>query len=183
MGPNFFHRLTDDTIRRNYELYGHPDGKQEMSMGIAIPSWIVETKNNIWVLGFYGLLVGGVLPGMVGRWWFGNRGFTKDGVSAKTAESFWNGLTEASGLNEVGKVFVGAFKHENGSKVGGDLCDVQQEIENRVGKEWSELKASFNGDEKSTRALVLLYAHFLRLDLSKSLQQGKFCDLYRQITY
>ncbi|KAL4078454.1 Sec63 Brl domain-containing protein [Scleroderma yunnanense] len=164
--------LTDENIRRNYELYGHPDGKQEMSMGIAIPSWIVESKNNIWVLGFYGLLVGGVLPGMVGRWWFGNRRLTKDGVSAKTAEGFWKGVTEASGLNEVGRVFVGAFKHEKGSKEGGDLRNVEKEIEKQIGLDWSELKTSFGSDEKSIRALVLLYAHFLRLDLgSKILQQ------------
>jgi len=150
-------------------------------MGIAIPSWIVESKNNIWVLGFYGLLVGGVLPSMVGRWWFGNRGRTKDGVSARTAEGFWKGLTEASGLNEVGKVFVSAFKHEKSSKVGGDLRNVEKEIEKRTGKEWPELKRSFVGDEKSTRALVLLYAHFLRLDLgSKTLQQGTFCDPCRR---
>ncbi|KIM62777.1 hypothetical protein SCLCIDRAFT_1175485 [Scleroderma citrinum Foug A] len=175
--------LTDETIRRNYELYGHPDGKQEMSMGIAIPSWIVESKNNIWVLGLYGLLVGGVLPSMVGRWWFGNRGRTKDGVSAKTAESFWKGLTEASGLNEVGKVLVNAFKHEKGSKAGGDLRNVEKEIEKRTGKEWSELKMTFEGDEKSTRALVLLYAHFLRLELGSTPLQQEQASLLLQTPY
>ncbi|KAI6009717.1 translocation protein sec63 [Pisolithus marmoratus] len=161
--------LTDDAIRRNYELYGHPDGRQEMSMGIAIPSWVVEGKNNIWILGIYGLLVGGVLPAMVGKWWFGNRGRTKEGVSAKTAEGFWTGLTEASGITEVCKVFVNAFKHERVSKAGGDLHKVEGEIGKRLGKDWSELK-SLLVDEASTRALVLLYAHFLRLELgSKAL--------------
>ncbi|KAI6003519.1 translocation protein sec63 [Pisolithus orientalis] len=161
--------LTDETIRRNYELYGHPDGRQELSMGIAIPSWIVEGKNNVWVLGIYGILVGGVLPGMVGKWWFGNRGRTKEGVSAKTAEGFWKGLAETSGITEVGKVFVNAFQHERVTKVGGDLRKVEGEIEKRLGKDWSELKSS-PADEASTRALVLLYAHFLRLELgSKAL--------------
>ncbi|KAI6033822.1 translocation protein sec63 [Pisolithus microcarpus] len=161
--------LTDDTIRRNYELYGHPDGRQELSMGIAIPSWVVEGKNNVWVLGIYALLVGGVLPGMVGKWWFGNRGRTKEGVSAKTAEGFWKGLTEASGIIEVGKVFVSAFRHERPVKTGGDLRKVEGEIEKRLGKDWSELK-SLLVDGASSRALVLLYAHFLRLELdSKAL--------------
>ncbi|KAG6327022.1 hypothetical protein ID866_12067, partial [Astraeus odoratus] len=158
--------LTDETVRRNYELYGHPDGRQELSMGIAIPSWIVESKNNIWVLGLYGLLFGGVLPAMVGKWWFGNRGLTKDGVSAKTVEGFWKGLTERSGIDEVGKVFVGAFKHEKNAVAGGDLRKVENKIEEQLGKEWSELKSSLGADETSTRALVLLYAHFLRLDLN-----------------
>lgn len=59
------HRLTDETIRENLEKYGNPDGRQDVSMGIALPQWIVERKNNIWVLGVYGLLFGGALPALV----------------------------------------------------------------------------------------------------------------------
>jgi hypothetical protein len=62
-----FTSLTDETIRRNWELYGHPDGRQEVSMGIALPQWIIEGKNNIWVLGMYGIVFGGVLPFLVVR--------------------------------------------------------------------------------------------------------------------
>ena len=57
--------LTDENIRKNWELYGHPDGRQEMSMGIALPRWIVEGRNNIWVLSFYALAFGGALPLLV----------------------------------------------------------------------------------------------------------------------
>lgn len=59
--------LTDETIRKNWELYGHPDGRQEVSMGIALPKWIIEGRNNIWVLGAYGLVFGGALPAVVVR--------------------------------------------------------------------------------------------------------------------
>lgn len=34
-------------------------------MGIALPKWIVESGNNIWVLGVYGAIFGGALPAMV----------------------------------------------------------------------------------------------------------------------
>ena len=34
-------------------------------MGIALPKWIVESSNNIWVLGVYGIIFGGALPAMV----------------------------------------------------------------------------------------------------------------------
>ena len=59
------HSLTDETIRKNWEMFGHPDGRQEVSMGIALPKWIVESSNNVWVLGAYGLLFGGALPALV----------------------------------------------------------------------------------------------------------------------
>ncbi|KAG9317061.1 translocation protein sec63 [Chiua virens] len=167
--------LTDETIRRNYELYGHPDGRQEVSMGIALPSWIVESKNNIWVLGLYALLIGGLLPGMVGRWWFGSKGKTKDGIEPRTAEGFWKGVEEGSGLGDIVKVVGSAFRYESHTKSAGDLSNVEAEIEKRVGDEWKKMiKAVANGDGDSNarRALTLLYAHFLRLDLgSKALEQ------------
>ena len=36
-------------------------------MGIALPTWVVEAHNNIWVLGSYGLLFGIGLPVLVVR--------------------------------------------------------------------------------------------------------------------
>ncbi|KAF8837100.1 translocation protein sec63 [Paxillus ammoniavirescens] len=164
--------LTDETIRRNYELYGHPDGRQEVSMGIALPSWIIEGKNTIWVLGLYGLLIGAVLPGMVGRWWFGSRGKTKEGVEARTAEGFWKGVEEGSGIGDVIHVFGSAFKYEARDKTAGDLSRVEEEIAKRGGEWMKKNVVGGDGEEKVKRALTLLYAHFLRLDLgSKALEQ------------
>lgn len=65
--PSLTYSLTDDVSRRNYELYGHPDGKQEFSAGIALPAWIVESKNSPLVIGAYALLLGVVLPVLVVR--------------------------------------------------------------------------------------------------------------------
>lgn len=144
-------------------------------MGIALPSWIVEGKNNIWVLGFYAVLIGGLLPGMVGRWWFGSRGKTKDGIETKTAEGFWKGVEEASGISDIVKVVGSAFKYESQTKSAGDLGKVEEKIEKRVGDEWKEMSKTVANDEKAQRALALLYAHFLRLDLgSKALEQGGY---------
>lgn len=166
--------LTDETIRRNYELYGHPDGRQEVSMGIALPSWIIEGKNNIWVLGLYAVLIGGLLPSMIGRWWFGSRGTTKDGIEARTAEGFWMGIEEASGISDIVKVVGNALGYESQAKNAGDLNKVEVEIEKRIGDEWKEMNKVVVGDEKARRALTLLYAHFLRLDLgSKALERGR----------
>lgn len=41
--------LTDDEARKNWEKYGNPDGPGAMSFGIALPSWIVEKENSVWV--------------------------------------------------------------------------------------------------------------------------------------
>lgn len=46
----------------NQEEFGHPDGKQAMQLGIALPSWLVEKQNSFLVLGVYALIFGIALP-------------------------------------------------------------------------------------------------------------------------
>ena len=57
--------LTDEVTRDNLAKYGNPDGPQQREDKIAIPQWVVEGKNNIWVLGAYGLVLGGGIPFVV----------------------------------------------------------------------------------------------------------------------
>lgn len=62
--------LTDEVSRENYIKYGHPDGRQAMSMGIALPEWVFakDSKNAPIILA---LLVGcGVLLPLVAAAWF-----------------------------------------------------------------------------------------------------------------
>ncbi|WFD43907.1 secretory subunit [Malassezia psittaci] len=93
--------LTDETTRKNLELYGHPDGRQEMSLGIALPTWIVDSRNNVWVLGAYGLVLAVGLPLLVARWWYGTRSRTKDGVLSVTALNFFTKLKKNMSQFEV----------------------------------------------------------------------------------
>ena len=64
--------LTDEDIRNNYLMYGNPDGKMTTSIGIALPKWMVEEGNRWIVVGFYGVLLGVLLPWTLGSWWYGN---------------------------------------------------------------------------------------------------------------
>ncbi len=110
--------LTDEAIRENLRLYGNPDGVQSREEKIAIPKWVVEGKNGIWVLAVYGLGLGGGIPFLVvsesrrggltggwmrslivfflhqGRWWFSQKQITKDGALNTTAEFFFHELFE-----------------------------------------------------------------------------------------
>lgn len=157
-----------------------------MSVGIALPKWIIEGKNNIWVLGFYGLIVGGFLPYLVGKWWFGSRQKTKDGIKAESAAVFFKGLKEDSMMGDVVGVVGKAYKWESAAKVqkaGDELKELEKNVEGQMGAEWTEvLRLAGVGKEESgdklgyerrKRALVLLYAHFLRIQVvGTSLQKG-----------
>ncbi|RPD62137.1 translocation protein sec63 [Lentinus tigrinus ALCF2SS1-7] len=179
--------LTDETIRKNWEMFGHPDGRQEVSMGIALPKWIVESSNNIWVLGAYGLLFGGALPALVGRWWFGNREKTKDGVHVQSAAAFFKSLTEESGMDDVTTSLGKAFEWEHPSKVGKSAAELEQlekRIKEKLDGKWDELvklaHARPGKHESRRRAFILLYAHLLRLPLADSTLQKEQTEILLQ---
>ncbi|KAK7051395.1 secretory subunit [Paramarasmius palmivorus] len=168
--------LTDETIRKNWEQYGNPDGRQETSMGIAIPRWLVEAQNNGWVLGFYGLLFGGALPAVVGRWWFGSRQKTKDGINARSAAAFFKTLKEDSRMDEVVGALGKAFQWEQPNvslkaEEKAELERLEKLISEQAGKSWEIVKSIVGVDESAKdsrrRSMTLLYAHLLRLDINK----------------
>ncbi|TCD69184.1 secretory subunit [Steccherinum ochraceum] len=168
--------LTDETIRENWERYGHPDGRQEVSMGIALPKWIVEGKNNIWVLGAYGVIFGVALPSLVGNWWFGNRSKTKDGVNARSAATYFKMLSEDSGMDDVLGTLGKTFEWER-PKVTVDqkeFTELEATIGEKLGEKWVTLRKLAEidqGHERRRVAFALLYAHLLRLPLSPSLRK------------
>ena len=174
-------RLTDVTIRENWEKYGHPDGRQEITMGIALPKWIVEGPNRNWVLAGYGVIFGGLLPMLVGNWWFGNRDKTKDGVKAQSAAAFFKGLTEESGIDEVAATLGKSFEWECSAKTSqtAELAELEKKIAEKLGDKWDHLKkvAEIVPEkyEARRRAFVLLYSHLLRLPITSSaLRKGEW---------
>ena len=52
-----------------------------MHFGIALPSWIVEKENSLWVLGLYGLVFMIALPTVVAIWWYRSSKFSNDQVN------------------------------------------------------------------------------------------------------
>lgn len=93
--------LTDEEVRKNFLLYGNPDGKQEFSLGIAIPKSFVSSKYSVLVLFGYSLLFGIILPLTVSVWWYGSRRNTKDGIDIQTANQFFKHANEVFSDNHL----------------------------------------------------------------------------------
>ena len=75
-----------------------------------MPKWIVESSNGYFVLAFYGLLFGVLLPAIVGRWWYGSRNLTKDGIETETAARYFRAVKENMSENDI--VDVISTSHE-----------------------------------------------------------------------
>ena len=90
--PTAYQALTDEESRQNWEKYGNPDGPYAMTFGIALPSWIVEKQNTVWVLGLYALVIMVALPTAVGIWWYRSMRYTGEQVRRVFIHCFekWN---------------------------------------------------------------------------------------------
>ena len=83
-----YEALTDEVIKENFLKYGHPDGPQSMSHGIALPKFLVEGSASPLLILFYVALLGIILPYLVGKWWTKTQSYTKKGIHTKTASYF-----------------------------------------------------------------------------------------------
>lgn len=165
--------LTDDVIKQNLEQFGHPDGKQELSMGVAIPTWVVDSQNSLWVLGLYGILFGLGLPYMVGKWWFSSRSLTKDRVLNSTAAIFFRKLDEKADFPQLLHLLATADEMVSILPSSPIEKDTGKKVKAAAKEHLNYVFPSYGiyARPQSLRAAVLLFAHVLRIELPKHLQK------------
>ena len=162
--------LTDEATRKNYEEYGNPDGRQEMTMGIALPTWIVDSKHNVLVLLVYGLIFGVGLPLLVARWWYGSRSRTKDGVLNATALSFFLRLKPSTHVDDIPRMMAETeeFSKDFVDRLRERDLPAYNDLEKRTLDAYRELRdadlVTNDVPENVRRALVLLTAYQYRID-------------------
>lgn len=170
--------MTDEEVRNNYIQYGHPDGKQSFSIGIALPKFIVTEGNGKYVLLVYGLLLGVLLPYVVGKWWYGTQKMTKEKVLLASAgnlfREYCEDLTEGGVVNaltcgEEYKDILSGHKAENGL---GRVEKIIGESENfglgATGLIPSDQQSLESSDSVRRKTLALLWAYLGRVELDGS---------------
>ncbi|KAG9307026.1 hypothetical protein G9A89_003077 [Geosiphon pyriformis] len=158
--------LTDDDIRKNYEEWGHPDGKQAYSLGIALPTWLVESKNNIFVLGVYGIVFGILLPFFVGRWWYSSNGYTKDKIRTHTMALFFKELRDKSSTKHILELLSASMEFlelveqrpSDALVLPPIVSSIKDELDRRFGERF---------DKSKKKANALLHAHLLRINVTE----------------
>ena len=81
-----------------------------MTTGIALPRWIVESKNNAWVLGVYAFMACSLEVLYPVVWQPRN---DKDGIHARSAAEFFKSLREDSGADQVFSTLGKSFSWEH----------------------------------------------------------------------
>ncbi|AGO09887.1 AaceriAAL103Wp [[Ashbya] aceris (nom. inval.)] len=98
--------LTDEATRENFLRYGHPDGPQSTSHGIALPKFLIEGSASPLVVVAYFLLLALVLPNLVARWWSNTQSYTNKGLNTETASYFVDRLFNNKPSDTVDEVTI-----------------------------------------------------------------------------
>lgn len=89
-----YNTLTDPAVREKWEKYGNPDGPQAMFVGIALPSFLVDSKNSYLVLGLYVVFLVIVFPSIAIWLWQRQKELAPNQVNRKTMMYFFQVLRE-----------------------------------------------------------------------------------------
>jgi translocation protein SEC63 len=184
-----YQALTDEEVRNNYIQFGHPDGKQSFSIGIALPKIIVSEGNGKYVILLYTLLLGVLLPYVVGSWWYGTKRRSKDGVLMESANNLFRHYEDS--LDEAGIITALSTGKEYENLFQGDHADSGlSKIESRIlaksdipksapfaagltVKDKEKLEDLENGPRR--KALALLWAYLGRIELDDAeLNKAKY---------
>ncbi|KAL5365073.1 Sec63 Brl domain-containing protein [Aspergillus floccosus] len=170
--------LTDEEVRNNYIQYGHPDGKQSFSIGIALPQFIVTEGNGKYVLLVYGGLLGVLLPYIVGRWWYGSQRYTKERVLVASAGNIFreykedileNGIVNAlSSGDEFKEMLAGRHPEAGLAKLEKKVLADDSILSPQDRKTLKELD-----DSTRRKTLALLWAYLGRIDLEDTTLNGE----------
>ncbi|KAJ4360502.1 secretory subunit [Didymosphaeria variabile] len=181
-----FKALTDEEVRNNYLQYGHPDGKQSFSIGIALPKWIVTEGHGKYVLLMYALALGVILPYTVGKWWYGTQRMTKEKILVASAGKLFREYDNDQGESGVvGALSSGEEFNEvlAGHKADNGLSKLEQKV---LSKETGALvlsaltkkdrqKLDELDDSRRRKVLTLLWAYLGRVELDdETLNEEKY---------
>ncbi|KAF1980023.1 hypothetical protein BU23DRAFT_521893 [Bimuria novae-zelandiae CBS 107.79] len=181
-----FKALTDEEVRNNYIQYGHPDGKQSFSIGIALPKWIVTEGHGKYVLLMYALALGVILPYTVGKWWYGTQRMTKEKILIASAGKLFREYDNDQGESGVvGALSSGEEFNEvlAGHKADNGLSKLEQKV---LSDETGALvlsaltkkdrqKLQELDDSRRRKVLTLLWAYLGRVELQdETLNEEKY---------
>jgi len=170
--------LTNEEARKNFEEFGHPDGKQSFSLGIALPAWLAESSNSFIVLLLYCSVFAVGLPILVHRWWKNSKSYTRDKLLQSTMAKFYHEVREKTSINglldiianspefecnKIQNANMGVFSVEDALTKLSEL--VKLAMSSFSSERWDKTKKYRQENPRAFRNSLLLNAHLFRIQI------------------
>jgi translocation protein SEC63 len=110
-----YEALTDPVAKENYEKFGNPDGKQSLEVSIGLPSWLLDADNRNLVLMAYLIIMVGLIPFAVWKYYSNSSKFGEKDVMYDTYSWYHHSLDETTLVKSLPETFAGSaeFREKN----------------------------------------------------------------------
>ncbi|KYQ89097.1 hypothetical protein DLAC_10328 [Tieghemostelium lacteum] len=165
-----YEALTDDAVREKYEKYGNPDGPQPISVGIALPSWLINKSNSSLVLAGYMLLL--ILIGIAVYYYVkSTRKNATIPISQQTLAFYYHTVDNTFRLKSLIEMLAAAIEFKDLPERISDEDGIKSIIKH-IPSDYKIKKGRYNA-KFVVKGTHLLYAHISRMHntLSETLRE------------
>lgn len=89
-----YQALTDEQARKNFELYGNPDGPGSMRLAVGLPSFVLNKKNHMPILILFLIFIIIILPGSFLYWFNSTNNYDDAGTNITNHRIYYEILNE-----------------------------------------------------------------------------------------
>lgn len=164
--------LTNEDIRKNFEETGNPDGIKNFTLGIALPSWLIEEGNMFKILSIYVLAFMIFLPIYIGKWWSRSKNYTKSNIHYFTMARYYQELSQDLNMRKLIEIISLAYEYQerftwtrqDTENIPQLLIKIRSELETVTGEKYERSKKF--SMPFCTKAFALIMSHMLRIPLT-----------------
>ncbi|KAI9330878.1 Sec63 Brl domain-containing protein [Obelidium mucronatum] len=168
--------LTDEEARKTWDEFGHPDGRQALTLGIALPKYLVDSKNNVLVLFLYGAIFGIFMPIFVARWWYSSKNMNNDKICHETMGKFYKEVKADSNSRLLIDIICQADELIDAVSYKKEERALVEELAQKVATEIGKFGYPFEAKKKYTnvgeaithKIQILLYSHLARIQIDNA---------------
>lgn len=155
-----YEALTDPTAKENFEKFGNPDGKQSLEVSIGLPSWLVDSDNRNMVLMAYLIIMVGVIPFCVWKYYSNSSKYGEKDVMYDTYSWYHHSLDDTTMIKSLPETLAGAaeFRQRNMPKDPSEKTQIQTTLQ----KVKSQMQKPQYNHPILIKGNVLLHAHLTR---------------------
>lgn len=155
-----YESLTDEESKRNFELYGNPDGKQSLSVSIGLPAFLMESDNRNLVLMCYLIFIVILVPFGVYTYYSNSAKFGEKDVMYDTYSWYHYTLNEHTIIKSLPELMAGSAEFRK--------CNMPKSSKEKeaIGKLMNDVRSQMQKPKYNhpvcVKGNVLLHAYLLR---------------------
>lgn len=152
-----YESLTDEVARKNFELYGNPDGPGSMRLAVGLPSFVLNKKNHMPILFLFLMLIVIIIPAFVWFWFKNSNKYDESGMIVEDQKIFFEFLNENILTRQMPFVLGAALEYSN--------LKIRQEEGDELNKLWKHYKDQMPKHKEEVipfsnrKAICMIYAY------------------------